>query len=330
MLWLYIFITPYQYFNRPLFIIWTLCQNNVDGNDDVDNNDYNEKVKSQEESYTKRSKELENLNAKRSKEHEDSYAKRSKKLEDSYAKRVEELEKSTTEISDALAEEKQQWDLEKQTIASTHTFESLINLNVGGSKFTTTATTLTRFPDTMLGAMFSGRHKLTADASGHYFIDRDGTHFRHILNYLRCPEDFDASSISADHKKELKKEAEYYGLDSLMFPAPVEIETVDVQGSRVVLMKKDDIWYYTYWIIQASIPQIINYCKACSTVRHNRSSCNGSSPCSVRKIRNFSNLVGGVDPRQPSIGQCCICTHRHWFHDSKLFIYLIIAKHFLL
>jgi len=264
--------------------------------------DYNEKVKSQEESYTKRSKEL-----------EDSYAKRSKELEDSYAKRVEELEKSTTEISEALSEEKQQWDLEKQAIASTHTFEPLINLNVGGSKFTTTATTLTRFPDTMLGAMFSGRHKLTADASGHYFIDRDGTHFRHILNYLRCPEDFDASSISADHKKELKKEAEYYGLDSLMFPIPVEIETVDDKGNRVVLMKIDDIWYFTYWSphVQLSSPQLIYYCKACNAGRDRQSSCNGSYACSIRKIRNFSNLVGGVDPKQPSIGQCCICTYRH-------------------
>ena len=275
-------------------------------------NDYNEKVKSQEESYTKRSKELENLNAKRSTEHEDSYAKRSKEHEDSYAKRVEELEKSTSEISEALAEEKQQWDLEKQAIASTHTFEPLINLNIGGSKFTTTATTLTRFPDTMLGAMFSGRHKLTADASGHYFIDRDGTHFRHILNYLRCPEDFDASSISADHKKELKKEAEYYGLDLLMFPVPAEIEIVDDKGKRVVLMKIDDIWYYTYWSSQASSPQLIYYCKACNTaVKHNQSSCNGSYACPIRKIRNFSNLVGGVDPKQPSIGHCCICTYHH-------------------
>jgi hypothetical protein len=41
--------------------------------------------------------------------------------------------------------------------------------------------------DTFLEVMFSGRHELFPDADGAYFIDRDGAHFRHILNYLRDP-----------------------------------------------------------------------------------------------------------------------------------------------
>ena len=35
--------------------------------------------------------------------------------------------------------------------------------------------------------MFSGRFELTPDADGAYFLDRDGTHFRTILNYMRNP-----------------------------------------------------------------------------------------------------------------------------------------------
>ena len=37
----------------------------------------------------------------------------------------------------------------------------------------------------MLAAMFSGRHNANKGGDGRYFIDRDGTHFRYILNYLR-------------------------------------------------------------------------------------------------------------------------------------------------
>ena len=42
----------------------------------------------------------------------------------------------------------------------------------------------------MLAAMFSGRHLTAIDEDGRYFIDRDGTHFRHILNFLRDGETY--------------------------------------------------------------------------------------------------------------------------------------------
>ena len=38
--------------------------------------------------------------------------------------------------------------------------------------------------DSKLSAMFS-EHTLEQCEDGSYFIDRDGTHFRYILNYLR-------------------------------------------------------------------------------------------------------------------------------------------------
>ncbi len=37
----------------------------------------------------------------------------------------------------------------------------------------------------MIARMFSGCMHLRTDPEGRYFMDRDGTHFRHILNYLR-------------------------------------------------------------------------------------------------------------------------------------------------
>ena len=150
------------------------------------------------------------------KEHEEDYATMVKQLETSIAAKLHELEESYSKNRKALETEKHEWEQEKKSIATSHTFEPRIKLDIGGTRFTTTLTTLTRFPDTMIGAMFSGRHQLTVDESGHYFIDRDGTHFRHILNYLRCPEEFDVESMDAGHVKELRKEVKYYGLDSLM------------------------------------------------------------------------------------------------------------------
>ena len=43
-------------------------------------------------------------------------------------------------------------------------------------------------PGSILHAMFSGRFDTKPDKDGTYFIDRDGTHFRYILNYLRTKE----------------------------------------------------------------------------------------------------------------------------------------------
>jgi hypothetical protein len=64
---------------------------------------------------------------------------------------------------------------------------SRVRLNVGGTKFETSRSTLTRYPDSMLGVMFSGREgiQVPLDDEGCVFIDRDGTHFRAILNFLR-------------------------------------------------------------------------------------------------------------------------------------------------
>ena len=62
---------------------------------------------------------------------------------------------------------------------------SIVKLNIGGSYFTTNVQTLTKDPNTMLAAMFSGKFEMKPCEDGAFFIDRDGTHFRFILNYLR-------------------------------------------------------------------------------------------------------------------------------------------------
>jgi len=72
-------------------------------------------------------------------------------------------------------------------------FPPVIIVNVGGTLFTTALSTLRRFPDSLLGSMFSGRHQILSDKDGHPFIDADPVCFRYILEYLRTeaipPED---------------------------------------------------------------------------------------------------------------------------------------------
>ena len=66
----------------------------------------------------------------------------------------------------------------------------------------------------MLHAMFSGRFDTKPSADGSYFIDRDGTHFRYILNYLRTGE-----LIVPDDKivrREILAEAKFYQVEGII------------------------------------------------------------------------------------------------------------------
>ena len=109
---------------------------------------------------------------------------------------------------------------EKAAMEKAHSFQSSkIFLDVGGHKFTTSRQTLTSIPDTYFASFFSGRFQLTPDAEGAYFIDRDGRHFHHILNFLRDSGSFELSSdLTEGQRKELAVEMKFYGLLERMVP----------------------------------------------------------------------------------------------------------------
>eukprot|EP01126_Amoeba_proteus_P050592 TRINITY_DN5993_c0_g1_i18.p1 TRINITY_DN5993_c0_g1~~TRINITY_DN5993_c0_g1_i18.p1 ORF type:complete len:252 (-),score=58.92 TRINITY_DN5993_c0_g1_i18:363-1118(-) len=91
----------------------------------------------------------------------------------------------------------------------------VVKLNVGGQIFHTTLKTLNSVEGSMLGAMFSGRYSLPKDENGCYFIDRDGTNFRYILNYLRDGH-MNVPNNNVRLLKDLALEASYYGLEDLL------------------------------------------------------------------------------------------------------------------
>eukprot|EP00347_Sterkiella_histriomuscorum_P015352 403357343 len=94
-------------------------------------------------------------------------------------------------------------------------FPKIVRLSVGGVHFETSIDTLISDQNSMLAAMFSGRHNVQKDEDGRYFIDRDGTHFRYILNYLRDGNTY----IPFDNQQlldELYKEVQFFNLENLL------------------------------------------------------------------------------------------------------------------
>lgn len=94
--------------------------------------------------------------------------------------------------------------------------DSKIKLDVGGTIFSTSVSTLCKFENSMLAAMFSGRHQLVQSEDGSYFIDRDGTYFRYILNFLRGRIS-EPNDLPSDRQilREIRQESDFYQLVEL-------------------------------------------------------------------------------------------------------------------
>jgi len=110
-----------------------------------------------------------------------------------------------------MGDEKMVWDQQKEEMVSKFLIDDdIIELNVGGTVFTTYLQTLTKIPESMLAAMFSGRFPLNKDSTGRIFIDRDPRIFRYILTYLRSGELIYPANVS--EKKLFRNDLTYFGL----------------------------------------------------------------------------------------------------------------------
>ncbi|KAI8141830.1 BTB/POZ protein [Fennellomyces sp. T-0311] len=133
-----------------------------------------------------------------------------KKVEKSYVQFSNELAGQQA----ALSEELKNYEQEEDVMREVHKLQNeKVTLNVGGSYFVTSSTTLTRDPDSMLAIMLQTEEP---DPDGSYFLDRDSTYFRLILNFLRdlkIPQ-----KAYEDHRimDELMQEARYYRINDLL------------------------------------------------------------------------------------------------------------------
>ena len=96
--------------------------------------------------------------------------------------------------------------------------EGRVYLQVGGQRFETSKLTLAAVPDTVLASMIELNCPFRPNSSGNaYFIDRDGAHFRFILNYLRNGGNLDIRTLPRDRRylAELIGECDFYHLKGL-------------------------------------------------------------------------------------------------------------------
>lgn len=104
-----------------------------------------------------------------------------------------------------------------------------VKLNVGGVTFQTSYSTLMKEPEGLLAGVATGGCDLAKDKDGCYFLDRDATRFKHVLNFLRDGELPD--KVIKEMGEEIMTEAEFFGIKSLQNVLKSALDT-DVFNER--------------------------------------------------------------------------------------------------
>jgi len=89
----------------------------------------------------------------------------------------------------------------------------IVQLNIGGVRYTTTSTTLLHHGENYFTGLLSEKFNRFLDESGAYFVDRNGLYFAPILEFLRSGEIDIPKDMS---RKLLLAEARFYLIGGLM------------------------------------------------------------------------------------------------------------------
>ena len=129
----------------------------------------------------------------------------------SFRERFNRFENGFNELVKDQNKKNEKWDkYSKQYTQLKDTEKSLIKLNVGGFKFTTTKSTLLS-----LSCKFFEELLSSSSQNEEIFIDRPGKIFEHILNTLRGKK-LNNNILSVPHMKySLIIEAKFYGVKDI-------------------------------------------------------------------------------------------------------------------
>jgi len=141
-------------------------------------------------------------------------AKEMQKFKEEKDLEFQNLKKKLENDREELNKQHHQFEEDKKLMGDVLLKQStIIKLNVGGMKYTTSKDTLCIYKDCILAKMFSGQWKQDRDEEGYYFIDRDGASFKHILRFLQNGSIMAPSS--PEELYQLKQESEYFNLPGL-------------------------------------------------------------------------------------------------------------------
>jgi BTB/POZ domain len=94
--------------------------------------------------------------------------------------------------------------------------------------------------------MFAGKLSSARDSQGRIFIDRDGSHFAIILNYLRNGAYYELpASLTRDQLQALMSEADFYALSSLKTKLATAINSKQHSIGCVVQYRHLDVYTAT-------------------------------------------------------------------------------------
>jgi hypothetical protein len=149
--------------------------------------------------------------------------------------------------------------------------EGRVELNIGGYRFHTSVQTLRRVPHTFFDAYFSGRYAQDVCHDGSIFVDRDGEHFGHILEFMRngvvsVAEPGARPSVSL--LRALKREFGFYCIE-LVAEQVVEPEQLEMAyvmgglcGGALSSMERYDA-SSGHWSAAAAMSSARSHCGAC-------------------------------------------------------------------